>query len=292
MDFYIKFLFAFHENFVHSRFFENCFLILRKLFFLKVHRLQALMLCVSLKKPSDCPMNKDTTYYNNEGPIYSQKRYPGVSTEYIHFFFKRRKDILMDILSSLLQNDSHEKSLIEVGCADGVVIRSIHLQFKNITRLIGIDASPAMIETAKKISPYEIEFKVRANEHYGKFDMVVEVGVVNLTDFGTELRFAQDHMKPEGYYICTLASKTSLLSIFKSKAVYTAFNHLMSFKEYEEQLRKDFDITMSKPYGLFIPYIWKVPTLARIIQPLAETLLQPFVPRLFHEKIYLLKKKI
>lgn len=234
-------------------------------------------------------MKKDTTYYNHEGRQYSQKRYPTVSTDYVHFFFKKRLEILIELLTRIIPHVSSPASLIEVGCADGVVLRSIQGKFPQIERLVGVDISPDMVEEAKKQSPKSIEFHVRDREVFGNFDVVVEVGVINLSDFETEILSAKKNLKQEGYFIASLASKTSLRTILKFNKYNDGFKHLLKFKEYEDILRLHFTIVDAIPYGLFVPFLWKFPRLARIIQPRVEVLMGSISPDLFHEKIYLLK---
>jgi hypothetical protein len=51
-----------------------------------------------------------------------------------------------------------------------------------------------------------------------------------------------------------------------------------------------FYIVSIKPVGLRVPLIWRIPALGRMIQPVAEAVFV-FMPGLYHEKVYLLKKK-
>lgn len=234
-------------------------------------------------------MFKDTAYYNKEVSVYSQKRYPETSTDYVHFFFKKRREMLMGLIKKIVSEKCGPLSLLEVGCADGIIIRDIKRQYQEFTRLIAIDIAPSMIEEARSLSHDSIEFYVRGEEgELGLFDVVVEIGVINLTDMNTEFRFAIEHLNQDGYYICSLASRTSLLSLLKIKKNH--FQNHLSFKEYESEIKKYFTIIDSEVYGIFIPIIWKVPFLGRIIQRIIEKVAKPFVPNLFHEKIYFLQK--
>lgn len=233
-------------------------------------------------------MKKDTEYYNKEGRLYSQKRYPWRSIDFIHFFFKKRRDILMKMLGKIVDGKT-DITLLEIGCADGVILRGIKNNFKNITRLVGVDISDAMIMEATKIDKsHEVEFYLKeADKHFGDFDIVIEIGVLNLTDVEKEFEFAKRHLKPGGYYICSFASNTSLLSILKIKKG-NFYNHL-SFDEYKKLIKKHFAVISSEPYGVFIPLIWKVPFLAMFLQPIFELIFR-FVPNFFHERIYVLQK--
>ncbi len=236
-------------------------------------------------------MNKDTDFYNKEGTLYSQKRYPTIDTDYVHFFFKRRRDLLMNFIN-LVSKKTPSNSLIEVGCADGVVINYIANRYSFFNKLVGIDLSEKMIKKAKKSSD-KIEFYIRDKEYFGNFDYVVEIGVINLTDFDTEINFAKKNLKTDGYFICSLASITSLrIRLKKFNKNKDEFNNLLTYREYEQKLKESFKIIKQVPYGLFIPYIWKWPLFARTFQPFFEYTFQNLTPNLFHEKIYLLKKEI
>lgn len=193
----------------------------------------------------------------------------------------------MRMLRDISATHPQMASLLEVGCADGVIIRGIKNYFPQFTQLVGVDVSPAMIAEAIGQSPQDMDFYVRDRDIYGAFDIIVEVGVVNLTDMETEFIFAKKNMKPGGYYICSLASKTSSRSRMKMKP--TDFVHHLSFKEYEDALSKHFTIVSSEAYGLFIPLIWKIPFLGRSLQSIMEVMGKLCCPQLFHEKIYLLR---
>lgn len=234
-------------------------------------------------------MSKDTTFYNKEGAVYSAKRYPKEDTDFNHFFFKTRRRILMRLLGDIVRERKGDLSLLEVGCADGVVIREINHKYPTISPLTGIDISPAMIEQARILAlGTPIEFFVRGEEAVRLVDIVIEVGVINLTDMDTEIRFALQHLPKGGYYICSLAARTSLRSRFK--VAKGDFQNHLTFPEYESILRRHFDIVQAETYGLFIPFLWKVPAVARLVQPICEICFRRFVPALFHEKIYLLRR--
>ena len=181
-------------------------------------------------------------------------------------------------------------NLLEIGCADGVVLRAIASRSRTFSALLGVDISPKMIEAAKleKTEP-NISFALRNDSLTGQFDVIAEVGVLNLNDLDSEIDFVKKHLKSGGYYICSLASGTSSRAILKAKGGDDAFTHFLSFGEYDQKLKKHFVVVKSDYYGLFIPLIWKIPFLARIIQPSVELLLKPFAPFLFHEKIYLFR---
>lgn len=232
---------------------------------------------------------KDTDFYNKESETYSEKRYPKVPTSYTQFFFKKRLKIVFRLLEKNLK-DTEELSFLDIGCADGFVLNEIHNHFpKLFSEMIGIDTSPKMIEVSKKkYSNETFVFKVREDfSDISPKDVIVEVGVINYADLNIELDFASRHLKDDAIYIISLAGTNSLWNRIKKGD--KGFRNFLSYREYEKEINKNFEIVRVVPVGLFIPLIWKLPTLARFIQSL-ETIFCPFT-NIFHEKVYLLKKK-
>jgi hypothetical protein len=86
------------------------------------------------------------------------------------------------------------------------------------------------------------------------------------------------------------AGKNSLHAKIKLTDKKYAEDYL-SYPEYEAIISKYFNVVSSEIYGLFIPKLWVFPRLARKIQPTLEIMFRRILPNLFHEKIYLLKKK-
>lgn len=235
---------------------------------------------------------KDTNYYNKESNQYSKKRYPKLLTEYTHFLFKKRLSILINLIDSILVGKKGVK-LLEIGCADGVVLKEINKKFNVFTTLVGVDISPKMIDTAKDNNESKkIYYHMRNNEKLNEeqFDIIIEIGVLNFVNFISELNFVKNLLKKDGYYICSLAGESSLTTILKPENKKD-YKHFESYKNYENELKERFSLINSVPYGLFIPHIWKIPFLAREVQPFVEFLIKKIFPNLFHEKMYLLKKK-
>ena len=238
-------------------------------------------------------VRKDTEFYDKESSLYSIRRYPERNTDYNHFFFKHRLDITLDILKKLIPSMKSPK-LLEVGCADGIVLRRIYDQFNgSISSYVGIDIAPKMIEAAQnKNKNTPLQFSVRnSNDRFdGKiYDLIVEIGVLNYADFATDMKCANDSLMQEGYYIASIAGRNSLWD--RLVRVDKGFGNFLTYSEYEYMIREHFEIVDVKSVGLKVPYIWRVPMIANLIQPAAEMLLSPF-KNLFHEKIYVLKKKV
>lgn len=235
----------------------------------------------------------DTTFYDKESSFYSIKRYEGVADTYTKFFFKKRQQVLLSFIKSICIKDNEKLSLIDIGCADGVVTQEIDNTFpESFEKIIGIDVAPKMIEEAQKknLKP-NISFFVRGEEDVAlKYDVALEVGFLNPTLFDQEFPFIKNILKENGYFICSVAAKQSIHSILKMRDkeyVKTYFN----YNEYEKVFNDHFEVIRSEPYGLFIPKLWAFPNVANVIQPFLESILKFLTPGLFQEKLYLLKKR-
>lgn len=232
---------------------------------------------------------KDTDFYDKESGIYSIKRYPEVPISYTQFFFRERLRLVMKILRDECAGKT-DLSLLEIGCADGVVLGEIHKDFPiTFSSLVGIDISPKMIEIASKKYPTR-PFAFRVREDFSNMsakDVILEIGVINYTDLSDEFDFAYSRLKKDSIYIISLAGADSLLH--RIKGGDEQFRNFLSYREYEKKIKERFEIVRTVPVGLFMPLIWKWPAFGRSFQPL-EKILRPFSPNLFHEKIYLVKK--
>lgn len=238
-------------------------------------------------------MIKDTKFYDKASASYSADRYPAVARSYTQFFFKRRLSLVIGVIERLRKEPAKGLSVFEVGCADGVVLREIYDAFKSdFASFLGVDLSPKMIEVAsRENSDTNIVFKTR-DEHSDakRQDLVVEVGVINyVPNVEREIAYAHSMLKDGGRYICSLAGNDSFWN--KIKPGEKGFNNFLSYEEYEEMLKGYFVIEKKIPVGFFVPLLWRAPAVARVVQPVVEEILRPFAPNLFHENIYLAKRK-
>ncbi len=237
---------------------------------------------------------KDTNFYDAESAKYSSKRYPVKTTDYIHYFFKKRLMVVLELLEKNVIKQDNLK-LLEVGCADGVVIEKIEEKFNDkFNEMQGIDLSPQMIESAKKNSTgnSKIKYSVRDDDSNfeNKFDIIIEVGVANYTDFLTELKFAQKNLRADGYFILSIAG-SGALAVKLGKTQKEAFNNLLKYQDYEKMIAEYFDIIKIIPCGFWLPKLWKLQNLAKIMQPVLDYIFSFLLPDFFHEKVYLLKIK-
>ncbi len=235
-------------------------------------------------------MIKDKDFYNKESEKYSSKRYPENASSYIQFFFKKRLNLVLNMLKKVL-DDRKELKLLEIGCADGVVLREVVSKMDNsFSQIVGIDIAERMIDTARLFNKsLKTTYFVRGSEAFSeKFDLVLELGVINYTDFEKDLKYVLDNLNINGFYILSVAGKDSLNNFFQGGD--NQYQNLLSYKEYEDIIKKYFIIKKIIPCGFYIPFLWRLPSLARILQTIFEEMFF-FLPNLYHEKIYFLEKK-
>ncbi|MFZ2072727.1 MAG: class I SAM-dependent methyltransferase [Minisyncoccia bacterium] len=234
-------------------------------------------------------MLKDTSFYDKESEYYSIKRYPKIPITYTHFFFKRRLCLAFNFIKSVYPQN---KKIVEIGCADGYVLRELYKKHLIKEKMIGIDLSKEMIEVAKKNSNgLPTDYYIRGEEPQGLLaDILLEIGVINFTNLRDELDYAATHLPKDAYFVVSFASNTSLIHTL-DQSEEGEYVHFENQSFYREQLKKEFKIIKSVPYGLFVPYLWRIPKLAIIIQPVLEKIFRYILPNLFHEEIYLAQKK-
>ncbi len=232
----------------------------------------------------------NTQFYDNASSEYSSKRYKGITSSYIQFFFKRRLSLTLIVLSELIKG-KEKLRLLEAGCADGIIIDTILKVFpENFVNCVGTDISPGMIEAANKRNTNKnIKYFLKEGGESGYFDFVLALGFLSPSIFDIEFAYIKKNLKPGGFVILSLASKNSIytkLKLQKEKYIKDYWSH----EEYEEYLKKDFEIVSTRPYGFFIPKLWAFPGIAKHIQPLVEDIMKFIAPNLFHEKLYVLRK--
>lgn len=230
--------------------------------------------------------------YDNASESYSESRYFGRVDSYIKYLFATRQARIIDFFR-LIYGRQEILSVFEVGCADGALFRRLQDVFPDkLSRLAGVDISQKMLDVARRETAGVLtpDFYLRGREPEDpdkRYDVVVETGV-HIENLESELAYIQSHLVKQGYTVISLASSKSLFTRFKltDKAYVRDY---LSYKRYREMLEKHFKILGSKSYCLFIPKLWAIPILARLLQPALDHLLAPFVPELFHEKLYLLR---
>jgi hypothetical protein len=231
-------------------------------------------------------------YYDEEAGVYSLKRYPKVPVNYVQFLFTHRREVMFRLLQTVIANTAAPRTLLEIGTADGVLLRSIAKRIPDaFAKITGSDISQEMVATAGELThnPHITFVQRDSLAAGGDFICVLEIGVGALaTDTQSELSRAAGHLASGGYYICTFAGRNSIATRWGSTAA--DISQLSPYKTYEAAMREYFTIKKKIPYGIYVPLLWKAPALARRLQPLAEVAGKLF-PSLAHEQLYLLKKK-
>ncbi|MES3005119.1 MAG: class I SAM-dependent methyltransferase [Patescibacteria group bacterium] len=231
-------------------------------------------------------------YYNQESSQYSNKRYDKHIDTYVKFFFNKRRDIVFQILRGITK-DKKDLLLLDIACADGIISRSVDKFFPNVfSKIVGTDIAPDMVIQAQKLSGEDKKFSffVKNECPEVEFDIVLATGYLSAGIFDNEMAFLDRRIKRGGLYICTAASSKSIYAKLKTynKPYYKDYR---TYSQYKKMLEEHFEVLEEYPYGLFIPKLWAFPRLARKIQPIVESIFKNIVPNLFHEKVYLLRKK-
>ncbi len=237
--------------------------------------------------------DKTVNFYDKESGQYARKRYEGSMSTYTHYVFRKRMSIFFDFISYILKNSpENKKSLFDIGCADGIVLFQLDERFGDrISSIDAVDISEGMLNVARsKTSDKKFSFYIRGNEPQRTFDIVSELGV-HVVDIGKEMEDVMSKLNKGGYFVYSTANRNSIFARLKlhGREGTEYVNDYRSLVETEKVLTTKFEIVKKVSYGLFIPKLWSIPFLARIIQPAVDFILGPFVPSLFHETLYLLR---
>ena len=236
-------------------------------------------------------MDTTTQYYDKESSSYSHKRYDGQLLTYVQFLFRQRLSIFLDYLTTILSDKTDNLSLIEIGCADGIIIRKVLEYFpERWERIVGLDISEEMLKEARRRTNNPLVFfQIRNGEGLRPTDIVIRLGV-HTPNLEEEIEYIKKILKPGGYVFYSVGSKKSLHVRFKLKNAPYVKDYL-TYNKYDERFSKEFDLVNSKVYGFFVPKLWTFPNIARVVQPIFEFIFRHFTPELYHEKIYLLRLK-
>jgi len=230
-------------------------------------------------------------FYDKESGHYTTKRYPKVTLSYTQYVFKKRLEIFLTQLAKIEKNLPRTATVLEIGCADGIVFKAMEERFPNrFVKMIGIDVSPKMISEAKNTNTNpRANFFLRDDFKLEKFDLIIELGI-HPYDLVGELEYVNEHLNSFGYYFYSaVGRKSSFVSIKLRGENY--LDDYKSYKKYEEVFKKYFSVENGEVYGLFVPKIWSLPIVGRSLQSVFDTIFKHIIPEFFHEKIYLLKNR-
>jgi glycosyltransferase involved in cell wall biosynthesis len=234
-------------------------------------------------------VGKDTAYYNRVSRSYSATRYPVQANTFVQWFFKERLNIVLLMVEKCIEGRTG-LSILEIGCADGVVIRAIYEAFpKTFSIIDAVDISPEMIVAARRNHhDTPIRFEERRKLSPAHYDVIVEVGVLNYTPFVDDLKVIAKLLTPNGRAIISIAGDGSLKNKFSPDRGYL---HFTPYDTYEKDMRSIFHIEKIMPVGFFLPLLWRVASLGRLLQLQVEQIFIRRKPNLFHEKVYTLSPK-
>ena len=231
-------------------------------------------------------------YYSGETSLeYSHVRYAPPINSYVKYVFTTRLRLFLDLLEKAIDGRQN-LSIFEIGCADGILFKNINKSFPGaFSSLVGIDITPDMVEVARREKISQAEFYLRGEDPAEKsYDVIIEIGV-HTVDVEEEIAYVKSKLKPGGYYIKTFSSRRSTQSQFKLRGKPWLAD-IKTYPEYGQILAKHFEIVSSPVYCLFVPKLWSLPwPIALSLQKTIDFICRPFVPNIFHEKIYLLKSR-
>lgn len=233
-------------------------------------------------------------YYNQESTVYSNKRYLGEVNSYVKYFFRRRLALVVALVKRAV-GAKKDLSVLEIACADGVVLRELNRQLPNtFSSLVGNDIAPQMIEVAKGLTPDNLfNYYVRGEEPVSQFDLVLSIGYLSPVMFKEEFAYVKERLKSDGYYVCSQAGRHSIQARLRIKNE-SYYQNYLSYRDVEKKIADDFVIISKRRVGFYLPKLWLWPRLARVIQPLVDQLFSlggSLIGELFHETVYLLQKK-
>lgn len=232
-------------------------------------------------------------YYDGEAEVYSEKRYPRAVQNYIQFLFTHRRAIVLACMQRVIADTTVPRSLFEMGCADGVLLRAIAERYPGaFERMVGSDVSEPMLHAARELTPDTATTYVlrEALPESGVHTCAMEVGVGALVlDTEGELAILAKQLIPGGYLVCSIAGRNSLAALWGSTAADRAV--LKTYRVYEAAMHKYFTLEAVYSCGTYIPLVWRSPRVGRFLQPVCEVIGRVF-SELAHERVYVLKKKV
>lgn len=228
----------------------------------------------------------DTDFYDTESKIYESTRYVVVNKSIIHHIFNKRRSVLGDIFQSL-NNKGNVKEILEVACADGVISKEISKHFPK-AHIIANDISIKMVESAKLNKLENVDFYIREEEPEQKYDLIIYVGVIGLTDIEKEVEYTYKHLNDGGVFIVSFDSKYAWMNLFGRGKIHGS--HRYTILDYEKKFEKYFEVSERFSYGVFIPHLWKLP-FANVLQNFVDKIIGIFSRSPHHEHLNVYIKK-
>ncbi len=239
-------------------------------------------------------------FYTQESVHYTAKRYDGALQTYPQYIFRRRRSIVAEIIKSILPTFNRvDISIFDIGCADGSVIQYFdNFVDKKFAHIDAIDISEGMIAQAKStISDSRYNFYLRGTENISRtYSIVTELGVYT-PNIQEELSFMSNKLDTDGYIIYGVALRNSIEARIRRRREKNVefLDTYLTFGQIKQACaRTHLEIVSYTPYGIFIPKLWAFPKIAQHVQSCIDFCVKyiPFSTNLFHEVVFVLKKKV
>ncbi len=228
-------------------------------------------------------------FYDRMSDHYSRDRYLSGITNAVQYSYAQRLNIVRVFARRALMGTTHAR-ILDVGTADGYVLRRIYDDnASHIAAMVGNDIAPKMLEEARRQSTgYPVTFVLRGQEPAGEYNLLMEIGV-HMPDPQAEIEWIVERVNHGGYAIITVANRYSWYSRQKLRNKPYIVDY-RTFQEYEHYIASSFDILEKRTLGIFIPKLWVLPSFfARLIQTVAEWIIERLAPNTMHERVYLLR---
>jgi ubiquinone/menaquinone biosynthesis C-methylase UbiE len=128
-------------------------------------------------------------------------------------FFEPAQQAVLEVMEQYIPTQPN--AVLDVGSGTGKLLRSIHERWPD-ARLMGIDPTSGMVETARQLTPtgtFEVGFAEALPVHDASVDVVVSTfSFHHWSDQGAGLREIIRVLQPQGYFILADAVLPALLS--------------------------------------------------------------------------------
>jgi ubiquinone/menaquinone biosynthesis C-methylase UbiE len=130
-------------------------------------------------------------------------------------FFEPAQQAVLEVMEQHIP--AQPNTVLDVGSGTGKLLRSVHERWPS-AKLMGIDPTPGMVETARQLTPtatFEVGFAEALPIPNASVDVVVSTfSFHHWSDQGVGLREIMRVLRPQGYFILTDAVLPAWLARF------------------------------------------------------------------------------